>query len=112
MNNRPMRINEEFMRCMSELIRNIKDPRVTNAGMMSITRCDVSGDLKTAKVYLSVFNKNFNKKELSKGLKSASGFLRRDIAHLLNLRNTPELVFIFDDSIEQGAKTLEILENL
>jgi len=103
------RINEEIQRELSQLIRTVKDPRVS--GMISITLVDTTPDLKSTKVYISALNKE-NIKEIIKGLKSASGYLRRELGHSLNLRHTPELVFIADDSIVRGAHVLEILNTL
>ena len=103
------RVNEEMMREMSQIIRSVKDPRV-NSGFVTITRCDVSGDLKFAKIYYSVLNGDFS--EVKKGLISAKGYIRREIAERLNLRNTPELTFIEDDSIEKGAKISKILSGM
>ena len=103
------RVNEEMLREMSRIIRTIKDPRV-NSGFVTITRCDVSGDLKFAKIYFSVLNGDIN--EVKKGLISAKGYIRREIAARLNLRNTPELTFISDDSMEKGAKITKILSEI
>ena len=103
------RINEEMLREMSQIIRTIKDPRV-NSGFVTITHCDVSGDLKFAKIYFSVLNGDVN--EIKKGLVSAKGYIRREIAVRLNLRNTPELTFISDDSMEKGAKISKILNEI
>jgi len=103
------RINEEMLREMSQIIRTIKDPRV-NSGFVTITHCDVSGDLKFAKIYFSVLNGDTN--EVKKGLISAKGYIRREIAERLNLRNTPEITFVSDDSMEKGAKISKILNEL
>ncbi len=103
------RINEEIQRVLSELIRTVKDPRVQ--GLISITRVDTTADLKYAKVYVSVLDKN-DADQVVKGLKSAAGYLRRELGHELSLRSTPELTFIRDDSMAKGARILEIIENL
>jgi len=103
------RVNEEMMREMSQIIRTVKDPRV-NSGFVTITHCDVSGDLKYAKIYYSVLNGDIA--EVKKGLISAKGYIRREIAERLNMRNTPELTFISDDSIEKGAKISKILNEM
>ena len=102
--NRIGRINEEIQRELSALIRTLKDPRVQNA-MISITGVDTTGDLRYAKVYVSVLEKD-KSKDVLKGLKSAGGYLRRE------LRYTPELVFEEDDSITQGAKMFALLSSL
>jgi len=109
-NNRIGRINEDIQRTLSELIRRLKDPRVSQVGMVSIIRVDTTGDLRYARVYVSVLNKALEK-DVMKGLKSASGFLRRELARSMQLRYTPELQFIADDSIQQGAHILEILRD-
>ena len=106
--NRIGRINEEIQREMSTLIRNGKDPRVT--GMISVTAVNTTPDLKFCKVYISVLDKS-DVNQVLKGLKSASGYLRRELGRALNLRNTPELTFVRDDSIDQGAHILDMLRN-
>ena len=106
--NRIGRINEEIQRELSTLIRSVKDPRVT--GMISITAVDTTPDLKFAKIYISVLDKS-DCTQVLKGLKSASGWLRRELGHSLNLRYTPELTFVRDDSIDQGAHILDLLRN-
>lgn len=106
--NRINRINEEIQRELSDLFRQLKDPRVSQVGMVSITRVDTTNDLRYARVYVSVLNKD-QEKDVLKGLKSASGFLRRELGHALQLRYTPELQFIGDDSIQHGAHILELL---
>ena len=109
-NNRISRINEDIQRTLSELIRHLKDPRVSGVGMVSIIRVDTTGDLRYARVWVSVLDKS-QEKDVMKGLKSASGFLRRELGHALQLRYTPELQFIADDSISQGAHILEVLRD-
>ena len=106
--NRIGRINEEIQRELSTLIRSVKDPRVT--GMISVTAVNTTPDLKFAKIYISVLDKS-DCTQVLKGLKSASGWLRRELGHSLNLRYTPELTFVRDDSIDQGAHILDLLRN-
>ena len=106
--NRIGRINEEVQRELAALIPTVKDPRVT--GMISVTAVDVTQDLKFAKVYISVLDKGDGDQVL-RGLKSAAGYLRRELGRSLNLRHTPELTFCQDDSMAQGAKILEMLRN-
>ena len=103
------RINEEIMRELSTAIRSLKDPRVQ--GMITITRVETAPDLRTAKVYVSVYDKE-NSKDVLKGLKSAGGFLRRHLGTTLQLRYTPELVFVEDHAIEHGMKIFDILSKL
>ena len=106
--NRIGRINEEIQRELSSLIRAVKDPRVADAGMVSVTAVETTPDLKYAKIYVSALNKD-QEKDVLKGLKSAAGFLRRELGRALSLRCTPELQFIGDDSIRHGAHILELL---
>ena len=108
--NRISRINEDLQRELSALIRTLKDPRVQQS-MVSVTKVDATGDLRYAKVYISVLDKDKSKETL-KGLKSAGGFLRREIGSRLQLRYTPELVFEEDDSIAYGAKMFDLLRSL
>ena len=108
--NRIGRINEEIQRELSSLIRTVKDPRVADAGMVSVTAVETTPDLKYAKIYVSVLDKSASAQAL-KGLKSASGYLRRELGRALSLRNTPELTFVRDDSIDKGAHILDMLRD-
>ena len=108
-NNRIGRINVEIQRTLSELIRSVTDPRVH--GLISITGVETTPDLKYAKVHVSILDKS-DADQVIKGLKSAAGYLRRELGAELSLRCTPELVFLRDDSIDKGAHILEILEGL
>ena len=108
--NRIGRINEESQRELAEQIRFLKDPRVSQVGMVSIIRVDTTGDLRYARVWVSVLDKN-QEKDVMRGLKSAAGYLRRELGRALQLRYTPELQFIADDSISQGAHILEVLRD-
>ena len=104
------RVNEDIRLCMDKLLREVKDPRI-HQGLMSVTACDAAGDLKTCKVYLSVLGLE-DEKSLKQGLRSASGWIRRELGQRLRLRNTPELTFIIDHSIEEGARINSILASL
>ena len=106
--NRIDRINEEIQRELASLIPNVKDPRVS--GLISVTAVDTTPDLRYAKIYISVLDKS-DCAQVLKGLKSASGYLRRELGHALQLRYTPELTFVRDDSIDQGAHILDMLRN-
>lgn len=108
--NRINSINAEIQQYLAQQLRFLKDPRVSEVGMVSITRVDTTGDLRYAKVYVSVLDKS-QEKNVLKGLKSASGFLRRELGRSLQLRYTPELQFIADDSIAYGAHILEVLRD-
>ncbi|MBE6955411.1 MAG: 30S ribosome-binding factor RbfA [Ruminococcaceae bacterium] len=107
--NRIGRINEEIQKELANLIPNLKDPRVQ--GLISVTGVDTTPDLRYAKVYISVLDKSTGK-EVIKGLKSAGGYLRREIGRSLQLRYTPELVFEEDTAMERGARIFDILSTL
>lgn len=95
---------------LSELLRTrVKDPRV---GFASITRVEVSGDLRHAKVHVSVMGSHEEQAATMKGLKNATGFLRHELATRLVLRYMPELVFKLDTSIEEGARILELIHKV
>ena len=108
--NRINRINEEIQKELSNLIRELKDPRVQNT-MISITRVETTPDLRYAKVYVS-FLEEAKAKDALKGLSSAGGYLRRNLGQALKLRYTPELVWALDDSITYGAKMLKLINSL
>ncbi len=104
------RINEELMKAISHIITyELKNPDVT--GMISVTRCKVTPDLKYAKVYVSLLNSK-NVEKTMQGLKNSAGFIRSQVAKTINLRITPELVFEYDDSIEHGEKIDNILREI
>ena len=107
--NRIGRINEEIQRELASLLRTVKDPRVH--GLVTITRVDTTPDLRYAKVCVSVLDKS-DVKEVVKGLKSAGGYLRRELGRALSLRYTPELVFQADDSIDRGTHILKLLNDI
>ena len=109
-NNRLARTNDDIQRVLSELLRNVKDPRVQQ-GMISVTRVETTGDLRYCKLWLSVMGLE-NEKEFRRGIKSAGPWLRRELGSVLNLRYTPELVFELDHSIEYGAHINEVLNSL
>ena len=108
--NRIGRINEEIQRELASLIPNLKDPRVQNT-MISITHVETTPDLRYAKVYVSFLEAD-RANDAIKGLKSAGGYLRRELGRALQLRYTPELVWALDDSITYGAKMLELINSL
>ena len=111
MSTRIDRISEEVMKARAEAIRSVKDPRVQGA-MVSIVHCEVTGDLRYAKCYVSVLGSDAQAKEVMKGLKSAAGWLRREVGHKVQLRYAPELVFELDHSITHGAHISEVLHEL
>ena len=108
--NRINRINEEIMKELSSLLRTVKDPRVQDT-MISVTRVETTPDLRYTKVYVSFLQED-RAKDAMAGLKSAGGYLRRELGHNLQLRYAPEIVWSLDDSITYGAKMLDIINNL
>ncbi|MBQ3404748.1 MAG: 30S ribosome-binding factor RbfA [Oscillospiraceae bacterium] len=108
--NKTGRTNDDIQRVVSTLLRSVKDPRVQQ-GLVSITAVETTGDMRYCKVYLSVLGLE-SEKEFMKGMKSASGWLRKELGSKLRLRYTPELVFELDHSIETGARINKILEEL
>ena len=108
--NRMDKINEELRKELSIIIdTDLKNPHIT--GMISVTKVKTSPDLRYARVYISLLNCK-NVKETLDGLKSASGFMRTELAKRVNLRYTPELRFEIDDSMEYGARIENILKNI
>jgi len=106
-NQRAARVGEEIRELLAKLLRDeVKDPRI---GFVSIVKVEVAGDLRHAKVFISVLGDENQKKESMKGLTKASGFLRSEIAQVLRLRYTPELHFVLDESIEHGQRIAQLL---
>lgn len=105
--NRINRINEEVRRELSEILRDLKDPRIPM--MTSVVSVNVTPDLRYATVYVSVFGNEDVKKEALRALKSSAGFVRRELGHRLKLRYTPEILFKDDDSIAHGARINALL---
>lgn len=103
------RITSDIKLCLSELLREIKDPRVSK--LLSIVKVDVSGDLSYATVYVSAIEGYETTVTSVKALKNAAGFLRRELGARLRLRKVPELRFVADDSIEQSANISKIIES-
>lgn len=108
--NRINRINEEIQKELSSLLRTLKDSRVQDT-MISITRVETTPDLRYTKVYVS-FLQEERANDAMKGLKSAAGYLRRQLAQNLQLRYAPEIVWALDDSIIYGAKMLKLINSL
>ncbi len=108
--NRMGRIDEEYRKELSQIISyELKNPNVT--GLVSVTKVKVTNDLKYAKIYVSIMNSKNIKNTLA-GLKKSSGFIRSELAKRINLRNTPELIFELDDSLEYGARIDKILNDI
>jgi len=105
------RINEEVHRELSNIIRGeIKDPRVSS--LCSVVAVEVAPDLKTAKAYISVLGDEKAQADTLKGLQSAEGYIRRELAHTLNMRNTPEIKFVLDQSIEYGVRMSKKIDDV
>lgn len=105
------RINGEVLKELSNIIRSeIKDPRINP--MTSVVSVEVAPDLKTCKAYISVLGDEQSQKDTITGLKSAEGYIRRELARTVNLRNTPEIKFILDQSIEYGINMSKIIDEV
>ncbi len=102
------KINGEVMRELANIIRSLKDTRIPL--MTSVVKVSVTSDLRYAKAYISVMGDEETKKKAMEGLKSASGYIRREIGKRIDLRYTPEFVFELDNSIEHGARIEELLK--
>ena len=107
--NRIERINEEIQRELSALLRTLKDPRL-QSGLLTVTHVDTTSDLRYSRIFVSALDKS-QEKDMMRGLKSAAGYLRRELGAALRLRYPPELQFLADDSIQQGAHILEMLRD-
>ena len=108
--NRQERINDEVRAALSDALRFLKDPRVS--GLVSIVRCEVTGDLRYCKTYVSIMGTEEQQKNAMKGLKSACGWLRRELSERVKLRYTPEILLTLDNSISRGVHISEILHNI
>ena len=105
------RVSEDIKREIIAIVRELKDPRVLDK-MLTVVRVEVSSDASYAKVYISALEGLDTAKEAVKGLKSATGYVRREVGKRLHSRKTPELVFIADDSIEHGMNIVKIMDDL
>ena len=107
---RTNRISEEMKKEVSSIIQNgLKDPRIPK--MVSVTSADVTRDLRYAKIYISVLGSEEEKKNAIEGLKSAAGFIRREVGHRMQLRYTPEMLFELDNSIERGVYISKLIND-
>ena len=105
------RVSGEVQKVLSEIIRGeIKDPRISP--LTSVVQVYVAPDLKTCKAYISVLGQEEAQKDTLEGLKSAEGYIRRQLARELNLRNTPEITFILDQSIEYGVNMSKLIDDV
>jgi ribosome-binding factor A len=111
MTRRTERLNQQIQAEISDLLRkHVNDPRLS--GLISITRVDISRDLRDAKIYISAIGERSSREDILKGFNSAAGFLRRELAHRLSTRVAPLLEFVFDDSIERGVKLVSLIEQV
>lgn len=104
------RINGEVQKALSEIIRELKDPRIHP--MTSVVLAQVTPDLKICKAYISVLADEEQAKDTIRGLKSAEGFVRTQLARKVNLRNTPEIIFVLDQSIEYGVRMSKLIDDV
>ena len=104
------RVNEAVTNEVSQIVREIKDPRLAEL-MITVTGADVTPDLKLAKIFYSIIGEH-DPKETAKALRSAAPFVRSQLARRLNMRNTPEITFVFDESVERGAHLNEIFRSI
>lgn len=105
------RLSSDIQRIVSGKLRDLKDPRI-NGSMLTVVKVDVSGDKSVARVYISSFEGIAKAKEAVKGLESASGYLKREIANVLHIRKCPELRFVADDSTEYSAHIARVIKDL
>lgn len=109
--NRTVRIAEEIRRVLSDIIQNdIKDPRVPM--LTTVTRVDLTRDLRYATAYISVFGEKEDKVKCIQGLKSAAGYIRREVGSRVKIRYTPEILFEIDESLEHGLHINKLLEDI
>jgi len=109
--NRMFRINDEILREVANIIRlEIKDPRV--GSMTTVVKVDTTNDLKQCKIYVSILGEKEQKEEVMEGLTNASGFIRKQLAERINLRNTPEIKFILDESLEYSIKISKLINEV
>ena len=109
--NKLYRTNDDIQYVLSRLLPRVKDPRVNQGALLSVTRVDTTGDLRYCKVYISALG-DLNEKDFKKGVRSAAPWLRKELGSALNLRYTPELIFELDKSIEHGAHINDIISQL
>ena len=109
--NKLYRTNDDIQYVLSQLLPRVKDPRVNQGALLSVTRVDTTGDLRYCKVYISALGE-LNEKDFKKGVRSAAPWLRKELGSALNLRYTPELIFELDKSIEHGAHINDIISQL
>ena len=108
-NRRIGRINDEILKEVSQIVRTeLKDPRINT--ITSILKVDTSSDLKYCKIFVSILGDDSQKKEVLEGLTNSQGFIRKHLAKTINLRNTPEIKFVLDDSLEYSMKMSKLID--
>lgn len=108
---RSERVAEEIKKAASQIINNeIKDPRVS--GLISVTKVEVTKDLRHAKIFLSIYGEESEKQKVFEGLKNAEGFIRKELAHRVRMKFIPEISFKMDESIEYGIHIYKLLEEV
>ncbi|MDR1664111.1 MAG: 30S ribosome-binding factor RbfA [Clostridiales bacterium] len=111
MKTRMLRINDEIARGTANVIRSeMADPRI--GAVVSVMRAETTQDLKYCKIFVSVLGEDEKQQETITALRKAAGFIRKRIAEIINLRNTPELTFVLDDSIEYGMRMLKLIDEV
>ncbi len=105
------RINDDIRRVLADKLPQVKDPRVQQGAMLTVTHTDTTADLRHCKVYVSVLGQ-YDQRQMLRGLRSVSGYLRRELGRSLDLRYTPELTFLLDDSIAHGAYINRLINDL
>ena len=107
---RESRIDEEVKRELGAILRELKDPRIS--GVVSVVAVNVTKDLRFAKAFISVLGNDEQKKSTLDGIRSAAGFIRKEIGHSLALRHTPEFSFVLDSSIEHGSHISKMIDDI
>ncbi|AYO30511.1 30S ribosome-binding factor RbfA [Biomaibacter acetigenes] len=108
---RSERVAEEIKKAASQIINNeIKDPRVS--GLISVTKVEMTKDLRHAKIFLSIYGEESEKQKVFEGLKNAEGFIRKELAHRVRMKFIPEISFKIDESIEYGIHIYKLLEEV
>ena len=105
------KINAEIVRQMSKIISNLNNPEISET-LISVTRAETSQDLYQTKIYVSVYGDNDKQSRVMKALEESKGFIRRELAHAIDLRITPDIVWVLDDSLDRSERINKILDEL
>ncbi|MBL8025122.1 MAG: 30S ribosome-binding factor RbfA [Fibrobacteres bacterium] len=107
---RPKRVEDSLLRAVTEVLqRKVRDPRLS---VVTVTSVSISPDLRQARVFVSTFDEKISRNDLMAGLAASASFIRRETARIVQLRNAPELLFIYDDGQDRGDRVLSLLNNL